>query len=406
MSVGVKPNTSSAAVQVATKAYNGVEYPIYATGVESVGNNTTTALNNGQTFTGEWEDVSQFSTVTVAVKTDQDGQFTVQFSPDGTNADSTLTRYYRTAKIEAPHNFTITRRYCRVTFTNNSGSNQTYLRLQTLYGARPQLNAPCDSTLAPDFDAIVTRPTDYKTEVALGRRQGAALWNKFGKNDDVDIGTEVVANFGGAMSIFTSGSTFTLVSDSAADDDGGTGCNSVVVYGVDSNWDEAIEVVTLDGTTPVATTTSWLSYPNRIAMNLCGTGQTNAGTITCTRTTGGATVGRMDPGEGVTQQVIFTVPQSHQFLAEYLKLNSARITSGTNPQVTFTVWVYSAVNNGKQEVYSHLMDTDIEVAHSENPRLQFPIGEKSIIWVEATTTQDNTVAKCRLSGVLHEDVDH
>ena len=150
-------------------------------------NSTDTLLNAGATFTGTGEDVSRFSSVIVAVKTDQDGTYTVEFSNDNTNWDSVLTRYYRTGQIEAPHRFTITRKYCRVTFENTSASNQTYLRLQTVYGEKNDLNAPTDSNLAQDFDAIVVRPTKYEYETALGRRQGSTTWNMFGYNTDVDI---------------------------------------------------------------------------------------------------------------------------------------------------------------------------------------------------------------------------
>ena len=178
-------------------------------------NSSTTALNDAEVFTGEWEDWSGYPSVSVAVKTDQDGTFAIQFSPDGTNQDSTLTRYYRTSQIEAPHRFTVTRKYGRVVFTNDSGSNQTLFRLQTILGGQTELNTPCDSTLAQDFDATVVRPTDYNTEVALGRRQGATLWNKFGYNPDVDVGTEVVASWGGTFAPLTTATTISIVSDDA-----------------------------------------------------------------------------------------------------------------------------------------------------------------------------------------------
>lgn len=134
-------------------------------------NSSATLLNAGATFTGTGEDVTQYDSVVVAVKTDQDGTLTVQFSNDNTNWDSVLTKYYRTTQVEPPHRFTITRRYCRVTFQNTSASNQTYLRLQTTFGNKTELNAPLDSVISQDYDSISVRPSDYHYEVALGRRQ-------------------------------------------------------------------------------------------------------------------------------------------------------------------------------------------------------------------------------------------
>ncbi len=250
----------------------GASVPV-PTGALSDDNSTTTLLAAGITFTGEWEDVGHYNSVTVAAKTDQDGTFSVQFSPDGVNQDSTLTRYYRTGQIEAPHRFTITRRYMRVVFTNTSASDQTYLRLQTIYGDKTDLNAPMDSTLAQDFDAVAVRPSDHHVEVSLNRRQGSALWNKFGYNTTVGTGVEVVASWGGTFSPMTTARTLSFVSTSANDiTSSGTGARNVVVYGIDANRRAQIVVVQMNGLTPVVTTETWLGV-NRISIGLSGTGQ-------------------------------------------------------------------------------------------------------------------------------------
>lgn len=405
-SIKVKGSTSASAVNVATSQYDGVHYPIYANNVVSTGNQSTTLLTNGSSYTGDWEDVSAFNDVVVSVKTDQNGTYQIQFSPDGVNVDSTLTRYYRTNQINVPHRFTITRKYCRVVFTNDSGSDQTYLRLQVIYGHKTPLNVPCDAVVSQDYDATVVRPTSYTNEVALGLRQGTELWNKFGYNSDVDVGTELVANFGGPITLYTTASTLTISSDSASDTDGGTGCNSLVIYGHDINWNEQIEVVTLDGTNAVTTTGSFISYPNRVAMYLCGTGQTNAGNITVKRTSESPnpTVAYLAAGEGVTQQCIFTVCANHKFLAEWMLLNAAR-QAAQNPYVTFKLWVYSLVNNGIQEVFRFNMDTAVQVEKQLTPHSPFPIGEKSIMWLTATTDKDDTSVTARFSGELIRDVD-
>lgn len=372
-------------------------------GVVSTDNSTTTLLTNGSVFTGTWEDVSAFSSLTTAVKTDQNGTFSVQFSPDGTNQDSTLTRYYRTAQIEAPHRFTITRKYARVVFTNDSGSDQTYLRLQTLLGDQGELNAPTDSTLAQDFDAIAVRPTSYNTEVALSRRQGHVLWNKFGYNADVDIGTEVVASWGGTFTPITTASVLSIVSTDATDDDGNTGCNSVVIYGLDANRDAVIEVVTLNGTTPVVTTSTWLGV-NRVAMYLCGTGKVNAGTITVTETAGSTTMAQMPAAGGVTQQCIFYVPRNHNFIMEWLYANSLR-QSGADPKVTIKIWAFSTANNGNQEVFRGSLDTSVSTQLDISPQLPFPVSESSVVWMEATTDKNDTIISGRFSGTLVRDAD-
>lgn len=375
--------------------------------VISIVNSTATPLSSGASFTGTAEDVTRYNSIVVAFATDQNGYFTVQFSNDGTNWDSTLTRYYRTTQIEAPHRFTITRRYVRVTFTNTSASAQTYLRLQTVFGEKSPLNAPCDSNLAQDFDATVVRPTDFKHEVALGRRQGATLWNKFGYNSDIDTATdpEVIASFGGAFTPLTTASTLTVVS-SSTDDDGspaGIGANRVVVYGVDANRKSQTEIVTLNGTTNVVTTSTWLGV-NRVAVYLAGSSLTNVGTITITATTGGSTQAEMPAGQGTTQQCIFFTQTDHQALFEWFVLNTLK-QSGANPVVTIKGWVFSQVSNAKYEVFREKVDTSVENTVIVKPPLPFVVGEKSCFWLEAETTQDNTEVSARFSLIEYRDVD-
>lgn len=242
---------------------------------------------------------------------------------------------------------------------------------------------------------------DYNTEVALGRIQGHVLWNKFGYNADVDVGTEVVASWGGSFDPITTASVLSIVSTNAADDDGSTGCNSVVIYGLDANRDEVIEVVTLNGTTPVVTTSTWLGV-NRVAMYLCGTGKVNAGDITVTETAGSSTMAQMPAEGGVSQQCIFYVPAGNQFIMEWLYANSLRQAS-QEPKVTIKVWVYSTVNNGKQEVFRASMDTSVATQIDINPQLPFPVSESSVVWMEATTDKANTEISGRFSGILVQD---
>jgi hypothetical protein len=69
------------------------------------------------------------------------------------------------------------------------------------------------------------------------------------------------------------------------------------------------------------------------------------------------------------------------------------------------MWVYSALSNGKQEVYKIDMDTSVANDVSEDPNLPFPISEQTVIWLEATTDKDDTIVNARFSGIIVRDVD-
>lgn len=371
--------------------------PIRA-GFVSSSNSTTTALADAATFTGGWEDVAGFDSVVIAAKTDQDGYFTTQFSPDGVNIDSTLTRQYRTAQIEAPHRFTITRRYVRVTFTNNSGSAQTYLRLQTMYGSKAELNAPTDSVLAQDFDATVTRPTNFIYEVALSRRQGWNTWNKWGYNGQIDATTATVWSAGGTFVRMPTAATLDVTSSSVNDTAAGTGAQSIVITGVDANYDEVIEVVALNGTTIVTTTNSYLGV-NRMAVYAAGSGGFNDGTINAVVTTGGTTQAQIPANEGSTQQAIFFVPRAHTALMDWMYLNVVKTSGGGKPLVTFKVFVVSLVSGATYEVFRDTIDVALENHLELTPSQPFVVGEKSLIYLQATTDTTATACSGRFSLV-------
>lgn len=58
-----------------------------------------------------------------------------------------------------------------------------------------------------------------------------------------------------------------------------------------------------------------------------------------------------------------------------------------------------------KEVEDKTLDTAVQQEIEENLALSFPIGEKSIIWLEATTNQNDTIVEGRFSGILHKNFD-
>jgi len=363
-------------------------------------NIATGTLGNGASYTGQWEDVAGYGSITVAIKTDQNGTYSVQFSPDGVNQDSTLTRYYRTTQIEPPHRFTVTRRYMRVVFTNDSGSNQTYFRLHVLLGDRGDLNAPMDSVLSQDFDATVVRPTNPAYEIALGQRQGQTTWNKWGYNADVDLAAaETVWSVGGLFVHLTSAETITVVSASVDDTTStGTGAQSIVVYGIDANRKSQIEVIQMTGQTPVITTSTWLGI-NRASIYLAGAGGVNAGNITITATTATTNQAQIPASEGSTQHAFFFTQAGHTALMDWVLINVNKISGGGTPVVTIKGWVTSFVSGAKYEVFRHVIDTGVENTVQIMPSQPFVVGEKSLLAWEATTTVNDTVVSLRFSFV-------
>ena len=104
-------------------------------GFRSDRNRTDTALNNGSTFTGTRDSFASNS-VFVTVDTDQSGVLYFDFSDDDGVTWETLPSdgysvtggdYFEKMAFKGPRDF-------RVRFTNDSGTNQTTMRLRTYYG--------------------------------------------------------------------------------------------------------------------------------------------------------------------------------------------------------------------------------------------------------------------------------
>lgn len=119
-------------------------------------NSTDTPLGAGELFTGTATDVAAFPTVALAIKTDQTATAYIDFSPDGTNWDSSLS-YSVEANVNEVHRLSTTRQWMRVRLRNTGDSAQTFLRLQTLLGSQTALTSIMNSSIQTDADAVLTR---------------------------------------------------------------------------------------------------------------------------------------------------------------------------------------------------------------------------------------------------------
>lgn len=294
-------------------------------------NSTATALSGSTTWTGEWELCFGYPTISVAVATDQNGTMTMQFSNDKTNIDSSINFDYTAGSVEPPHRLEIFRQWCRVKFENTSASDQTYLRLQTIFKQNGTPSAPLNVSIGQDHDAILARVFPADLDIAFGRYNGVSVTSKFGKNTDIDTANgEPVCDFGGATYTgFPSGSAeaIEVFSDNAADTSAGTGARTVRVVGLDANFEVQAETVTLNGTTPVDTANTYLrAHTARVVT--AGSGGTNAGNITFRHTTTTANQFLyMLAGRAQTNCACYTVPAGKTGIIKRVHASVRRATS-------------------------------------------------------------------------------
>jgi len=264
--------------------------------------------------------------------------------------------------------------------------------------------SPIEDPLRKDNKALATRPTSFDHEVATGKRSGVTTWNKWGYNSDIDTaGEEVIASFGGTYTPPTTPTTLIITSTSGNDTSlagGGTGARTILITGIDGNRNIQTQTIPLEGVSSVVTTTTWLGI-NRIEVISSGSGQVNAGNIVILATAGGAALGHIPEGVGVTQQAILHVPANYTFVASWLIINAARATGqGSSPLVTVRGYVFNPSTNTKYLVVRKNLDTSVAINVEVTPSEPFVITEGSVLYFTATTDKDNTVVDIRFSGKL------
>lgn len=153
--------------------------------------------------------------------------------------------------------------------------------------------------------------SNYYLEMAKGNISGHSLYNKFGRNSDIDTTTipESIWNAGGLYTGFdaTTAEIVNVVSTSANDDIGNTGAGLITIEGLDSNYEVITEDIIMNGTTPVVSTLSYLRL-DRIEVVTAGSNGANIGTINVTQSISGNKFAGLPVGRNQTHIACFTVP--------------------------------------------------------------------------------------------------
>jgi hypothetical protein len=176
---------------------------------------------------------------------------------------------------------------------------------------------------------------DFFLEVAKGQVPGHSLKIVRGHNAALALDTlEDVWEAGGVMTYLSSAETMNIASTSTSDD-GDPGAGTVLVEGVDNNGAYISEVVTLNGTTDVLTTNSFLRV-NFMKVLTAGSTGWNVGDVTATASSAGTVQDEMDATEGVSQSSHHTIPLGKTGYLYKVEINGARLgQGGSTPEIEF-----------------------------------------------------------------------
>ena len=372
-------------------------------GGESTGNSSTTILTSGSTFTGTGEQ-NNFPQVGVMVKTDQTGVLYFDFSSDGVNWDSTfpVSGFKLAANIPDFHTAVKLGRYFRVRLVNDTDGDQTYLRLNTYYGAGfiPS-NTPLNQSVGTDADAQIVRPNNFGDEVVIGRRPGVKNFTKFGYRNGLtaNAGEQTIWEYtSGNFTPMTTASTFTVAYNNSTDGAGTTGALTLFFVYVDADGiaREAVHTLETDGSDVTSFTGLGI---NRIAVSSSGTATFNTNSITVTETTGGTVQAFMPATQSVTQQCIYHVCSNSDAVAKNLWINPSKASGGSAPTFIVKGYVFNRQFQTRFEVFRSIIDSSTDSFVSLSEPNGFALSPTDILYFVVDTSANSSEINLRFSLV-------
>jgi hypothetical protein len=249
----------------------------------------------------------------------------------------------------------------------------------------------------------------FELQVAQGQIAYHEHIYKFGQNSVVGDSVETIWQQGGLYSYPPSATTMTVSSSNTNDTSAGTGARTVQILGLDGDYNEISETITLNGQTAVTTTNSFLRV-NRAIVLTAGSGEANAGIIyvgTGTVTTGvPANVYTTINGDGTNQslQAFWTVPANYN--AYIYQTNVSTGNSSNTPAVLKTLLVarpHGGVFNTKEVIVltdgNHLQNYSFPITLTEKTDIEFR-AESSSASVNFDVSASMSILYVRMGSTL------
>jgi hypothetical protein len=204
-------------------------------------------------------------------------------------------------------------------------------------------------------------------QLSGGPVEGCAHVQCYGRNSSVSSSEEDLWDGGGLYTWPTSAERLNIVSTSTNDTSAGTGARTVKIHGLDSTYTEISETVTLNGTSNVLTTNSYLRS-HLMEVITAGSGGSNAGTVTCTQETSSLKLGHISIGLNRTMSGCHTIPKDvNGFLWGF----SVCMDSSGEGDSTYTVYLKTRRINEVFQKVQFSNSTDM-VKHKFHIPVQLP----------------------------------
>lgn len=228
----------------------------------------------------------------------------------------------------------------------------------------------------------LSRSEDLALQIARGLVAGHSLVNIFGYQSAV--GTTSICVWENAATYVYPGSavTMSLVSASASDT-----AVTLLITGLDSNYNLLTESITLNGTTPVTTANNYLRINN-----VRTTAGNAAGVITVSNA--GTTYAKILAGAGQTQMAQYTVPAGHTFYLTRVDVFT-QLSGGSGNFCTYDV--RAQLPNG---VILSILQSPFTERYEARRVVPFPYAEKTSLQWHANSHSSTAAVGVVIEGIL------
>lgn len=229
-------------------------------------------------------------------------------------------------------------------------------------------------------------PTEStELNIARGLVKETEVRNIFGYQTTGDTTLRALWEFANTSYVYPPSAIQMTVTTANAGDDG----KNLLIKGLDANYDEITETVTLVGAGDVVTTTSFLRINDVILV----TGTTNIGLITVQNAAKTIKYGGIRAGDGRNQSSIYTVPAGHCFYLYRIDAFSSDSTAA-KPAVFRNLSI-----NSSGQIYNTARTTFFNNMNILR-QLPFKYSEKTDIQFQVATDQGSHELSVFGEGVL------
>ena len=230
----------------------------------------------------------------------------------------------------------------------------------------------------------------FDLQVARGQIYGHSTVNIYGFQVSVTTTNIPVWEVAGAYTYPASAVTMKLASSvNTGQDLSGT---TILIQGLDANYNPISETLALTGTTAVDTVKSYLRINGMSVSSGIPTG-----TITLKNAAGSATYAQINPSIGRSQMSIYTVPAGHTF---YL----SRIDAYTSANGSSADWVqYRNVQTSPSGVITLTQQAPFVNNYNAQRVMPRPFPEKTDIQLQAKTSANTYAVSIAAEGYLVKD---